>query len=165
MKYKVVAIILLACVLIPQSYALERPDVEFKIFRFPANMIPRIDGDTDDWDLVPDSYAIGTDQLSDTVKGRGTDIDRKDYDVTVRVGWVKGLNRIYFLYEAYDDYWNMTYTRGDIFELTVDADLSGVADQVTGRYGPQRGTVAAALELVGFHVENLAQNRQYVVCR
>lgn len=127
MKFKVVAVILFACVIIPCSYALERPDVEFNIYQFPANMIPRIDGNTDDWEIVPDSYAIGTDQLSDTVKGRGTNIDRKDYDVKVRVGWVKGLNRIYFLYEAYDDYWDFERTdlRNDIFEIVVDADLSG----------------------------------------
>ena len=67
------------------------------------------------------------DQLSDTVGGRGTKIDRKDKDVNVRVGWVKGLNRLYFLYEAYDDFWdfNKTDLHNDIFELVVDGDLSG----------------------------------------
>ena len=43
---------------------LERPDVEFQIFQFPANQIPRIDGDTADWSIVPDSYTIGTSQHS-----------------------------------------------------------------------------------------------------
>jgi len=105
--------------------ALERPDVEFKIFQFPRTMIPRIDGETDDWDIVPAEYVVGSDQLADTVKGHGTNMDPNDLDVKVRVGWVKGLNRLYFLYEAYDDYWNMYYKRGDIFEVVVDADLSG----------------------------------------
>ncbi len=36
-------------------------DSTFKIFRFPANMIPRIDGNTDDWSFVPESYMIGND--------------------------------------------------------------------------------------------------------
>ncbi len=108
-----------------QSEALERSDVEFKIFQFPRNMIPRIDGETDDWDIVSGDYIIGLDQLSDTVMGHGTNIDRKDLDVKVSVGWVKGLNRLYFLYEAYDDYWNMYPSRGDIFEVVVDGDLSG----------------------------------------
>ena len=106
-------------------HALERPDKEFKIFQFPPTMIPRIDGKTDDWDIVPESYCIGSDELSDTVQGHGTNIDKKDLDVKVRVGWVKGMNRLYFLYEAYDDYWNMYYKRGDIFEVVVDGDLSG----------------------------------------
>ena len=110
-----------------QAQALERPDVEFKIFQFPADKIPCIDGNTEDWEIVSDDYIIGTDQLSDTVGGRGTNIDTKDIDIKVRVGWVKGLNRLYFLYEAYDDYWDFERDslQNDIFELVVDGDLSG----------------------------------------
>lgn len=43
--------------------ALERPDVEFKIFQLPRNMMPRINGDLPDWACVPNDYAIGIDQL------------------------------------------------------------------------------------------------------
>lgn len=105
--------------------ALERPGVEFKVYQFPANQIPRIDGKTDDWKMVPESYAIGTDQLKDTVNN--TPMDRKDLDVKVKVGWVKGLNRLYFLYEAYDNYWDFRHRdlHNDIFEVVVDGDLSG----------------------------------------
>ena len=53
---------------------LARPSVEFQIFQFPADRIPRIDGNTDDWSIVPDSYAVGKDQLRETVTG----IDNKD---------------------------------------------------------------------------------------
>jgi hypothetical protein len=109
---------------ISQCFALGRPDVEFKIFQFPQNMIPRIDGDISDWDIVPADYIIGTDQLTDE-KTPGRPMNRKNLDVKVRVGWVKGMNRLYFCYEAYDDYWNMNFRRGDIFELLVDGDLSG----------------------------------------
>lgn len=106
-------------------YALERPGVEFKIFQFPSTMIPVINGNTDDWDVVPDEYRIGTDELMDTVNKK--EMDRDDYDVSVRVGWVKGLNRLYFLYEAYDDSWDFKRPglTGDMFEVVVDADLSG----------------------------------------
>jgi hypothetical protein len=105
--------------------ALERPGVEFKIFQFPAHQIPRIDGDTRDWSMVPESYAIGIDQLRDTVNN--TPMDRKDLDVKVKVGWVKGLNRLYFLYEASDNYWDFRHRdlHNDIFEVVVDGDLSG----------------------------------------
>src|SRR5713226_9474470 len=82
--------------------ALERPDVEYKIFQFPADKIPRIDGEPSDWSIVPENYSIGIDQLKETTKGRGFNYDKKDLDVKVKVGWVKGLNRLYFLYEAYD---------------------------------------------------------------
>lgn len=107
--------------------ALERPDVTFKVFQFPANGIPRIDGKTDDWSMVPESYAIGMDQLMDTEHGHGMTHDLKNMDVKVKVGWVKGLNRLYFLYEAYDNYWDFSRTdlHNDIFEIVVDGDLSG----------------------------------------
>src|SRR5580658_9837090 len=116
---------LLALMLLPVA-AVDRPGVTFKIFQFPPDMIPRIDGNTDDWKMVPDDYAIGMDQLvDDTHKDRKP--DPKDLDVKVKVGWVKGLNRLYFLYEAYDNYWDFDdYSRhNDIFELVVDGDLSG----------------------------------------
>jgi hypothetical protein len=118
-----------ACLLVPPAIALERPDVTFKVFQFPPDMIPRIDGNTDDWAMVPDSYAIGMDQLEDTEAsgGHGTERDPKDLDVKVKVGWVKGLNRLYFLYEAYDNYWDFSRLdlHNDIFEVVVDGDLSG----------------------------------------
>lgn len=109
------------------SPALERPGIEFKIFQFPPDRIPRIDGKADDWKIVPASYVIGLDQLSDTTGGRGTNYNRADLDVRVRVGWVKGINQLYFLYEAQDDYWDFARPslRNDIFELVVDGDLSG----------------------------------------
>lgn len=110
--------------------AFSRPDKEFKIFQFPKDQIPRIDGDTNDWNIVPDDYAYCTDLLNDTEDGHGTNIDRKDLDVKVRVGWVKGENRLYFLYEAQDDFWDFgRFNPGgymnDIFEIAVDGDCSG----------------------------------------
>ena len=114
---------LLACC---PSFALDRPGTTFKIFQFPPDMIPRIDGNADDWNIVPDDYAIGMDQLvDDTNKDRKA--DPKDLDVRVKVGWVKGLNRLYFLYEAYDNYWDFADPglHNDTFELVVDGDRSG----------------------------------------
>jgi len=109
--------------------ALERPEITFKVFQFPPNMIPRIDGNDDDWAMVPDSYAIGMDQLIDTEAPAGTVTPRdpKKLDVKVKVGWVKGLNRLYFLYEANKDYWDFSAPglHNDIFEIVVDGDLSG----------------------------------------
>ena len=120
-----VAIMLLGTTLVYEVFALQRADQEFPIFQFPANMIPRIDGQIEDWDMVPANYTIKGQELADTVMGKGTNYDPEDLDVSVRVGWVKGLNRLYFLYEGYDDYWNMFYRRGDIFEVAIDADRSG----------------------------------------
>lgn len=100
----------------------------FKIFQFPANMIPSIDGRTEDWDIVGDDYTIGVDQLIDNRdSGSHKTYNKKDLDVKVKVGWVKGINRLYFLYEAYDNYWDFALPdlHNDIFELVVDGDRSG----------------------------------------
>ena len=93
------AILLSLALLIP-VFAIERPGVEFKIFQFPPDKIPRIDGDPSDWSAVPESYSIGMDQLKETAKGRGFNYDKTDLDVKVKVAWVKGLDRLYSLYEA-----------------------------------------------------------------
>jgi len=110
-----------------KAEAFSRPDTIYQIFQFPQNQIPRIDGNFLDWAIVPDSFSIGLDQLKETVVGKGFNIDPKDYDIEVKVGWVKGLNRLYFYIEAYDDCWDFqdTKLRQDIFELVVDADVSG----------------------------------------
>ena len=98
----------------------------FKIFQFPKNMIPRIDGDFSDWDIVPDSYAVGIDEMWDD-SGKNKSVDKSTLDIKVKVGWVDGLNCLYFYYEAYDDYWDFDQLalRNDTFEIVVDGDLSG----------------------------------------
>lgn len=106
--------------------ALDRTNVVYKIFQFPPDKIPTIDGRTNDWDIVPESYVIGINQLVDDT-GRHPAADPKNLNVRVRVGWVKGLNRLYFLYEADDDYWDFALPglHNDTFELVVNGDLSG----------------------------------------
>lgn len=101
-------------------------DRGYKVFQFPPNMIPRIDGNTDDWKDFPEEYIVGTEELWDD-SGKYPEPDPKNLDVKVRVAWVKGLNRLYFLYEAYDDYWDFTNPglHNDTFEVIVDGDLSG----------------------------------------
>lgn len=106
---------------------LARPDVEFQVFQFPADQIPRIDGSSDDWSIVPGSYAIGTGELRETVTGIGDKHDPANLDVSVKVGWVNGQNHLYFLYEASDNYWDFAQDglHNDIFEVVIDGDLSG----------------------------------------
>lgn len=123
--------ILLFLILSITAHALERPEVEFRVFQFPPEHMPHIDGKTDDWDIVGEDYIYRTDELDGSTGGHDGPIDTSDIDISVRVGWVKGLNRLYFLYEAYDDYWDFSLfnvNRGyqnDIFEISLDADISG----------------------------------------
>ncbi|MBQ5639327.1 MAG: PKD domain-containing protein [Bacteroidales bacterium] len=98
----------------------------FKVFQFPRLAIPRIDGEFSDWDMVPDSYIVPTEEMwDDSRKHKG--INKSTLDIKVKVGWVEGLNRLYFYYEAYDDYWDFDQLglRNDTFEIVVDGDLSG----------------------------------------
>ena len=45
--------------------ALDQTNIVFKVFQFPSDKIPTIDGQTNDWDIVPESYVITTDQMID----------------------------------------------------------------------------------------------------
>ena len=107
------------------------PDVQvtepgFKVFQFPKSQIPRIDGTFADWDIVPGSYVVPIEEMwDDSRKHQG--INKSTLDIKVKVGWVEGLNRLYFYYEAYDDFWdfNTLGLRNDTYEIVVDADLSG----------------------------------------
>lgn len=107
------------------SYANDDLTRTFKVFQFPKDQIPRIDGDFSDWDLVPESYVVGTDELTDN-DGRHPAPDPSTIDVKVKVGWVEGLNRLYFMYEAFDNYWDYSLPglHNDMFEVIVDADVS-----------------------------------------
>lgn len=123
MKYKIFILFIISTFLL----SFVRPDKEFRIFQFPQNQIPRIDGNFSDWDMVPGSYSIGIEELKNTKIGEGIDQDPKDFDLKVKVGWVKDLNRLYFYIDAYDDYWDFkdSSLAQDIFELVVDGDNSG----------------------------------------
>lgn len=74
------ALFTLSCFAVP---AVDKPGVVYKGFQFRADKIPRIDGNAEDWSVVPDSYVIGMDQLTDSLHGLKP--DPKDLDVCVRV--------------------------------------------------------------------------------
>ncbi|PTX91420.1 PKD domain-containing protein [Opitutus sp. ER46] len=106
--------------------ALDRPDRTFQVFQFPRDRIPRVDGDASDWAMVPETYAIGLPEFVDDTGNHATQ-DPANLAVKVRVGWVAGLNRLYFLYEATDnclDFADPTLNC-DTFEVIVDGDASG----------------------------------------
>lgn len=130
-------------------------DRGYKIYQFPANMIPRIDGNTDDWADFPEEYVVGTDQLWDDSK-HYPEVDPKNLDVKVRVAWVKGLNRLYFLYEAYDNYWDFSLPglHNDIFELVVDGDLSGGPFIVEQHPNPSPNKMETYFNFQGVHAQN-----------
>jgi hypothetical protein len=143
------------CVIVIATTSSAQPKRSYKIFQFPANKIPCIDGNKDDWAIVPDSFYIGSDQLVDDNKKFAAP-DPTNLDVKVKVGWVKGLNRLYFLYEAFDNYWDFTSTglHNDIFELVVDADRSGgpLIDEL--HPNPDKEKWEAYFDFHGVHAQN-----------
>ena len=141
---------------VTSAFALERTNVTFQIFQFPADKIPTVDGRPDDWGIVPTNYSIGTDQLVDD-NGKFPAPDTNTLDIRVRVGWVKGLNRLYFLYEASDDYWDFSLPglHNDTFEVVVDGDLSG--GPLIEKWHPALtliGTNEAYFSFHGAHAQN-----------
>lgn len=157
---------LLATALLAVPAVAQQPAETFKIFQFPADAIPRVDGDAGDWSAVPPSYVIGTGKLA-ADNGSGRVPDPKSIDVQMRVGWVKGLNRLYFLYEAADDYWDYgdAGLKNDIFELAVDGDRSGgpfiarFHPELASRPNATPGPLALSDEDAWFKFQNIhAQN-------
>jgi len=147
---------LMATTATAQTGNLQVGEPGFKVFQFPRTAIPRIDGDFSDWDLVPDSYAVGIDQMWDD-SGKHPATDRQTLDVKVKVGWVDGLNRLYFLYEAYDDYWDFDQLslRNDTYEIVVDADLSGGPHIDEMRPNPDlTSRIDAFFEFQNIHAQN-----------
>src|ERR1700734_1909139 len=59
------AALALAAVGLRPAAAFDRPEVTFKVFQFPADQIPRVDGDASDWAMVPESYVVDGSQLQD----------------------------------------------------------------------------------------------------
>lgn len=116
--------IFIACVLCVQwCYGQGR---EYKVWAFTPEKLPVIDGDGIEWEEVPESYSITINAMRED-EGNYATPDKSTLDVRVKVGWCPGLNRIYFLYEAYDNYWRFSENTlsTDILEIVVDGDRSG----------------------------------------
>lgn len=148
--------------------AQDQPDKPFNVFQFPANMIPRIDGDASDWTMVPESYTIGMDQLHN--EHPGPPDANKVLDVKVKVGWVKGLNRLYFLYESTDSFYDFADPglHNDIFELVVDGDLSGEPLDPRFRLNPAQSNAVARRSMFGtgaqnYHIFTPAKDKEWAM--
>lgn len=156
MKRLLLIIFLFCCITDVSAQDIQVREPGFKVFQFPRTAIPRIDGDFSDWDIVPDSYVVTIDEMWDD-SGKHKSIDRSTLDIKVKVGWVDGLNRLYFYYEAYDDYWDFDQLglRNDTYEIVVDADLSGGPHIDEQRLNMEAKTqIDAFFELQNVHAQN-----------
>ena len=77
-----------ALLVIPPAMALERPEVTYQVFQFPPEMIPRIDGNDDDWAIVPDSYDYApTGQTVAQMWNDGDETVRRGMVLAVKKSW------------------------------------------------------------------------------
>lgn len=124
--YVRIFILLIGMCYVSVSTTLLAQQSSYRVFQFPPDRIPRIDGDGSDWSIVPDSYVIISDSLIDNT-GHYASLNPKTSYAKVKVGWVKGMNCLFFLVELWDDCWifDKHPRNSDIFELIVDGDRSG----------------------------------------
>lgn len=107
--------------------------VAYRAFQFPDHLVPAIDGDLRDWEVVDDSYVVLTDQFHDLISPEVEASDSDDFAVRLMVGWNKAGNRLYIAAQVRDDIHQIDRPAGsatvlfqdDAMELFIDADHSG----------------------------------------
>ena len=108
------------------------PGEIFKAFHFPDRLVPVIDGDLSDWDVVDESCVISTEDFHDLVHDAEPDPD--DFSVRLMVGWNKAENKLYVAAQVRDDLHQIDRLAGtaalriwqdDSMNIFVDADHSG----------------------------------------
>jgi len=115
------------------------PGELFFLAQFPDNLVPTIDGDHSDWDIVPDSpYSIRNDRLFDPAQfqeaGRG-EIDISDMNLFHRLGWNENFNKLYMATRVFDNIHNndrddpARHWDDDNWEVEVNADHSPREEQ------------------------------------
>ncbi len=116
----------------------------FQAFQFPDANVPQMDGDLNDWKVVPQEYFFDFTDHEEKHRGIGAAHDTTDHHIKrVAMGWNDSLNRLYFMAEVYDDVYRFdkentdsldtyysrlkgAYVHGaDIWEIVIDADHGG----------------------------------------
>ena len=103
-----------------------------RAFQFSDHLIPVIDGDLTDWEIVDSGLCVSADQLTDLVNGAVA--NPSDFRATLCVGWNDASNQLYFSAVVVDDVHQIDRPEGtppalifqdDDLEIFVDADHSG----------------------------------------
>lgn len=121
---KKLALILAVVMIASASWAHLPVDVVFPAVHFPDANVPTIDGNLVDWDVIPEGYWINHEQLTETVKGVGTDWDATDLALRAIVGYNPNTNKLYVMEDRFDDQIWVT-TGWEPMEMVFDADHSG----------------------------------------
>jgi hypothetical protein len=115
------------------------PGELFFAAQFPDNLVPTMDGNLSDWDIVPlDPYTIRSDRLYSPVAdiqpvGRG-ELDASDMVIRHLVGWNDNSNKIYVASEVFDNIHNTDredaarFNHDDAWEIEVNPDHTPTED-------------------------------------
>jgi len=133
MKLTSVIIVSTLCLgLVEVSLAHFPEGTTYPAYQFPDVLVPTIDGDLSDWDIVPEAYRVPIGMFRDRVGGM-TEPDTTDLNAWVAVGWNPTTNRLYVACWRYDNIVVVDRPEGnpgmlwqqDDFEVMVDMDHSG----------------------------------------
>ena len=96
------------------------------IFQFPDDLVPTIDGDISDWDIVPDMYWVPMEELIEHYFGNPVDLE--NCNVKEAWGWNPTTNKLYFATWIYDD---VRLAEGEYFSIYLDPGHKGLGpDQI-----------------------------------
>lgn len=135
MQRAAVSVLVLGLVTMAWSHA-PRGEVFYAV-QFPDQAAPVIDGNLDDWALVPEKYSRRSDTLFSAYQNLGY-LERGEYDpgdieIWHRIGFNPKTDELYFASEVFDDYHNTD--REDLASLWLD-DLWDVRVDATAMYDP-----------------------------
>ena len=106
----------------------------FQAFHFPDHLVPEIDGDLSDWEVVAPSYIVPSAAFSDLVADASPTGAPADFSVRLMVGWSETQNKLFVAARVEDDLHQVDRQAGsaadrifqdDDMEIFVDADHSG----------------------------------------
>ena len=76
------------------------------LFQWPAGQEPMLDGALSEWDIVPDDYYVPFDSHFEYYLGLGLENDESNLSFRTVAGWSAGTNRLYFMMERFDNFWD-----------------------------------------------------------
>lgn len=99
--------------------------LEFNAFLWPDGMLPTLDGDISEWDIVPDQeYAITTDITYDVIYQY--EIEKDDLDIRFKIGYNPNNDMFYVAGWVFDDFHESDDgIRDDTVELHIDGNHDG----------------------------------------
>jgi hypothetical protein len=120
----------------------------FFLCQFPDELVPKIDGNLTDWNIVPENpYVLRYDKMYDPAQfqlaGRG-ELDISDYNPVHILGWNDNFNKIYFANQIYDNihnsdrenpayHWNDDNWEVEVNPTHLAADQQNLADEPVNR--------------------------------